>query len=231
MIVSLNLERSLSNDLTIMVDALRASTTIITALEGFNTVIPVKGVRTAVQIAEELNATLAGERRGAKIEGFPAGNSPVDIKKFSGEVLVLTTTNGTRILEDMTAKVLIGSFINAEAVSKKAVELADHHLELVMAGVNGKFAIEDFLGAGEIISGIKSRLKAISKDPELDEMAIAALMASQDKSMVDEAVRNSQSAAGLRALGLEKDVEFSLQRNIYNTVPLYKNGIIKNALK
>jgi 2-phosphosulfolactate phosphatase len=91
-----------------------------------------------------------------------------------------------------------------------------------MAGVKGRFVIEDFLGAGEIITHLK--------DEELDEMAIASLMASSDKEEVNRAVRNSNSAMGLRALGLEKDIEFCLKRDIYDTVPIYKEGIIK-ALK
>ena len=202
--VSLSLERSYSNDLTIMIDALRASTTITSALQRFNTIIPANSIENAVHLAGELDATLAGEREGAKIEGFDVGNSPVDIKKFSGEVLVLTTTNGTRVLEGMRAKVLIGSFTNAEAVAIKAVELADQHIELVMAGVNGRFVIEDFLSAGEILSYIIHL-----EDQDMDEMALAALMASFDKDM-------------------EEDIEFSLQRNIFDTIPFYKNGVIKS---
>jgi len=221
--VSLSLERSCSNDLTIMIDALRASTTITSALQRFNTIIPANSIENAVHLAGELDATLAGEREGAKIEGFDVGNSPVDIKKFSGEVLVLTTTNGTRVLEGMRAKVLIGSFTNAEAVAIKAVELADQHIELVMAGVNGRFVIEDFLSAGEILSYIIHL-----EDQDMDEMALAALMASFDKDMVDDAVRGSESAARLRGLGLEEDIEFSLQRNIFDTIPFYKNGVIKS---
>ena len=70
MTISLSLERSCSNDLVIMIDALRASTTITSALQRFNTVIPVKSIENAVNIAGGLDATLAGEREGAKIEGF-----------------------------------------------------------------------------------------------------------------------------------------------------------------
>ncbi len=221
--ISLSLDRSYSKDLSIMVDALRASTTIITALESFKTIVPVKTIRKAGSIAKRYNAVLAGERGGAKIDGFDAGNSPLDIKNLQGDYLVLTTTNGTRILEDTSSTtVLVGSFVNAKVVASKAKKLAGNHIEVVMAGVNGEFAIEDFLCAGEIISYLNEK--------ELDEMALAALMASNDRVKVDDAVMNSKSALGLRELGLEKDVEFSLNRNIYNTVPIYKDGFIK-ALK
>ncbi len=220
--ISISLDRSYSKDVAIMVDALRASPTIITALQNFKTVIPVKGIDDAVNLAKKHDAVLAGERDGAKIEGFQVGNSPVDIKKFQDDVLVLTTTNGTRILEDIpSSTVLIGSFINAQAAAEKALELAQNHIEVVMAGVNGEFTIEDFLSAGEIISHLQGN--------NLDEVALAALMASVNPKKVDEAVLNSNSALRLQDLGLLKDIEFSLKRNIYNTVPLYKDGVIKNS--
>lgn len=202
-----------------MVDALRASATITTALESFKTVIPIRGIDEAVHLATKYEAVLAGEREGAKIEGFDLGNSPVDIRNFQGDILVLSTSNGTRILEDIPAStILIGSFLNAQAVASKALELAKSHIEVVMAGVNGKFAIEDFLSAGEIISHLQ--------DHKLDEEALAAMMASADPGKVDDVVLNSNSAVRLRALGLEKDIQFSLKRNIYNTVPIYKDGTI-----
>ena len=218
--ISLSLDKSCSKDLSIMVDALRASSTIITALQSFKTVIPVKEIEKAEILAGKYNAVLAGERDGAKIEGFDSGNSPIYIKNHKGNVLVLTTTNGTRILEDISStNILIGSFLNTKAVASEALKLAEDHIEVVMAGVNGNFAIEDFLSAGEIISHLQ--------DEKLDEMALAALMASSDRIEVDNAVLNSNSASGLQSLGLGKDVEFCLKRDIYNTVPIYKDGIIK----
>ena len=221
--VSLTLENSHSNDVTIVVDALRASTTIITALENFQTIIPVKNIEDATKLASKYCAVLAGERGGAAVKGFDTGNSPVEIQNFSGEVLVLTTTNGTRILEGLKSKVLVGSFVNAEAVAKKALAIAENHIEVIMAGVNGRFAIEDFLGAGEIISNLQ--------DQELDEMALASVLASQDKKAVDKAVKNSKSAQGLYELGLGEDVDFCLKRNLYDTVPVYKNGKVRRNLE
>lgn len=221
--ISLSLYRSYSEDLSIIVDALRASTTIVTALENFKSIIPVKEIVKAENMANKYDAVLAGERGGAKIDGFDTGNSPMEIRNFKGDCLILTTTNGTRILEDTSSStVLVGSFVNAKAVASGAKELAKNHVEVVMAGVNGEFAIEDFLCAGEIISHLQGE--------ELDEMALAALMASDNQIKVDDAVNNSNSALNLKNLGLGKDVEFSLKRNIYNTVPIYKDGFIK-ALK
>jgi len=200
--VSLSFNSSSSEDVAIMVDVLRASTTINVAMGNFKEIIPVKGIEEAQILAKSKNnSVLAGERRGSAIEGF-----------------VITTSNGTRIMEGINAKILIGSFVNAKAVAREALNLADSHIDIVMAGVEGRFAIEDFLGAGEIISNLK--------DHKLDEKALAACMASVNNSMVDNAVKNSRSARRLAEIGLSKDVDFCLKRNIYDHVPVYVNGSI-----
>lgn len=217
--VTLSFEKSFSRDVSIMVDVLRASTTITVALNSFNQVIAVKDREKAVELAEKYDAVLAGERNGAAIEGFDTGNSPVEIKNFSGDYLVITTSNGTRILEDMKSKALIGSFVNAKAVAEAASEIADKHIEIVMAGVKGEFAIEDFLGAGTIISNLT--------DYKLDEMALSSYMASRDEKIVNEAILNSNSALTLKKLGYNKDISFCIKKDIYDIVPIYKNGIIR----
>jgi len=218
--VSLSLERSFSTDVSIMVDVLRASTTITIALENFSKIIPVRSLEEALQLAMQHKSILAGERDGAVVDGFDVGNSPLDIQKFKGKSLVLTTTNGTRILEGIKGKTLIGSFVNAAAVAEKALKLAEDHIEVVMAGVKGDFVIEDYLGAGEIIS--------LLQDHELDEMALAALMATQNPEKVNEAILKSRSAYSLIKLGFEADVDFCLKRDITTKVPLYEKGIIKD---
>ena len=202
-----------------MVDVLRASTTITVALEKIPNIIPTLEIEEALALAPEHQAFLAGERRGATIEGFDVGNSPLEIQNLQGETLIITTSNGTRILEGITGRALIGTFINAKAVARKAREIATDHIEVVMAGVRGDFAIEDFLGAGEIISHLQ--------DQELDEMAQASCLAIQNPERVDEAVRNSRSARNLRKLGFGEDIDFCLQRNKSQMVPEFKDGLIR----
>lgn len=101
----------------------------------------------------------------------------------------------------------------------KAIEIATDHIEVVMAGVRGHFAIEDFLGAGAIISHLQEQ--------ELDEMAQAACLAIENPEKVDLAVRNSRSAKNLRKLGFGEDIEFCLQRNKSQLVPEFKEGLIR----
>ena len=217
--VSLSFERSLSKDVAIMVDVLRASTTISVALEKIPNIIPTLEIEEALALAPKHQAFLAGERGGATIKGFDVGNSPIEIQKLHGETLIITTSNGTRILEGISGRALVGSFINAKAVAQKAREIAVDHIEVVMAGVRGQFAIEDFLGAGEIISHLQ--------DQELDEMAQAACLAIENHKMVDQAVKNSRSARNLNKLGFGEDVDFCLQRDKLKIVPEFKDGLIR----
>ncbi len=217
--VSLSLEKSFSNDVSIVVDVLRASTTITIALEKIPYIVPTVEIEEALAMAPNNEAFLAGERGGATIEGFDMGNSPIDIQKLTGKPLIITTSNGTRILEGINGSALIGSFVNAHAVAMKAIEIADKQVEVIMAGVRGRFAIEDFLGAGEIIAHLQNH--------DLDEMAQSAFLAVQNPELVDEYVKNSRSARNLRKIGFGDDIEFCLQRNISNIVPQFKKGIIK----
>ncbi|MDI9623526.1 MAG: 2-phosphosulfolactate phosphatase [Methanothermobacter sp.] len=216
--ISLTHQRSTTEDLSIMVDLLRASTTITVALDRFKKIIPAKGVSEALEISKKTGGLLAGERGGETIKGF-IGNSPLQIQDYNGETLILTTTNGTRILKSLKSKALIGSLINARAVARAAVELANNEIEIIMAGVNGRFAIEDFLTAGEIIYYLR--------DYELDEFAKAAMIAAHDRRIVDDMILNSSSALKLKKLGFFEDVKFSIQRNISSNVPLYNGKIIK----
>ena len=129
----------------------------------------------------------------------------------------MTTSNGTRILEKMNSKVLIGCLNNANAVADASIELGESHVDLVMAGVWGKFSIEDFLAAGEIIYQISEKCG----DCEISEYAKSAILASRDFDEVKKAFYESTSGNKLKSLGYEKDIEFSLCKNSTKNVGKY----------
>ena len=220
--VTLNFEESSSSDVSIMVDALRASTTITMALNNFKRIIPCFTPEEALDLKENVGGILAGERNGKQIEGFDIGNSPSAIKDFeaSEDTLILTTTNGTRILEKMNSKVLVGSMVNAESTGKKSIQLATDHIDVVMAGVKGKFAIEDYLAAGEILYWISENLE----ECELSEYAQTAILATRDYELAKEAFLNSRTAKRLTELGYREDIELSVMRNITDNVAIYQDN-------
>ena len=223
--ITLSFEETISGDVSIMVDALRASTSITVALNNFKKVIPCFTPEEALELQEKIGGVVAGERNGKQLEGFDIGNTPVGILNYESDedTLILTTTNGTRILESMNAKVLVGSLVNAKSVAKASCRLANDHIDVVMAGVKGKFAIEDYLAAGEILYQICE----ILDEYELSEYAKTAIMASRDYDALTEAFMNSRTAKRLIELDNLKDVEFSCQKNITENVAIFKNNELK----
>ena len=220
--VTLSFEDTSSSDVSIMVDVLRASTTITVALNNFKRVIPCFTPEEALKLNDEIGGVVAGERNGQQIKGFDIGNSPCTIRDLqsSKDTLILTTTNGTRILESMDSKVLVGCMNNAKAVALKSIQLANDHIDVVMAGVKGEFAIEDFLASGEILYWISETCK----DCELSEYAKSAILASRDYESVKNAFMTSRTAKRLIELGNREDVELSLMKNISLNVAIYKNN-------
>ena len=205
-----------------MVDALRASSTITVALDKFKRVIPCFTLEEALKIKETNGGVVAGERMGKQVEGFDLGNSPTAINDLETweDTLILTTSNGTRILENMHSQVLIGSLINAKAVAKESIGIAKEHIDVVMAGVKGNFAIEDYLASGEILYWISQCLD----ECEISEYAQTAILASRDYESLKDSFINSRTAKRLIELGYENDVDFCCLKNITENVAVYENN-------
>ena len=130
--VTLSFEKTVSEDISIMVDALRASSTITLALDKFEKIIPCLSAEEALKIKKENGGVLAGERNGEKIEGFDVGNTPVGINEYETDekTLILTTSNGTRILDGMDSTVLVGCLVNAKAVAEKSLAISEDHIDV-----------------------------------------------------------------------------------------------------
>ena len=138
----------------IVVDVLRASSTIVQALEsGYRRVLCCAEVEQAQALREEIeDAVLAGERQALRVEGFDFGNSPKEFLEPKAETLILTTTNGTRAIVEAAADcdvVFVGSLLNLERVASAARERGED-VEVVCAGVEGQFALDDAYCAGRI---------------------------------------------------------------------------------
>ena len=220
--VTLSFETTSTNDVSIMVDALRASTTITLGLNNFERIIPCFTPEEALELKDKYDGVAAGERGGEMIEGFDVGNSPLDVENYESnkDTLILTTSNGTRILENMDSTILVGCMVNAKAVAEKSVEMASSHIDVVMAGVRGNFALEDFLASGEILHWISQNLS----DCELNDYAKAAMLASRDYEAIKEGFYNSASGKRLTKLNYKKDIECCLRKNISENVAAYKNN-------
>ena len=224
--ITLSFEKTQTKDTSIMVDALRASTTITLALNNFNEIIPCFTPEEAFELKKEINGIIAGERSGKRVEGFDVGNSPKDVENYDTDIetLILTTSNGTRILKDMDSTVLVGSMVNAKAVGYKSVEIAENEIDVVMAGYKGNFALEDFLAAGEILYWVCDRL---NNECEISDYAKAAIMASRDYDALKKGFYNCNSGRKLSRLKSKKDIDGCMLTNISENVAIYENNILK----
>lgn len=210
--------------LIVLIDALRASATIVTALAmGMEAVRPVASAEECAPEPgrEELEVT-AGERGGRKLPGLDHGNSPTELLRHSygGKTLVLTTSNGTECLKTAAgpeSTVLIGTTLNRTAVATTAIEHAvatRSPITLLLAGRNNRQTEEDALAAGEILRTIQGTqgVRLHKGDPLPSTRALEA------------AFFASESGKNLVSLGYEEDVRFCAQVDRYDTVPIYEGG-------
>jgi 2-phosphosulfolactate phosphatase len=201
----------------IVVDVLRATSTICQALaSGYGRVLCSAEVDEARALAEtEGPAKLAGERRLEHIEGFDFGNSPSELEgEPAAETLVLTTTNGTRLLvaaAERFERVYVGSLLNLDAIAAAARESGED-VAVLCAGVLGELALDDAYCAGRIA-------QALGGEPE--DSARAAILVAHSFPNAVEGLGASRSAANLRRHGLEADVERCAQENVLDVVPRY----------
>src|SRR5580765_1298771 len=120
----------ISNSIIVIIDVLRATSTIATALyNGARCVIPVDSVTRCIELGKQIDGITAGERDGKVAEGLEYGNSPFEYTRefIEGRTLVLTTTNGTRLLhialEKGAGEIITGSFTNFSAVCDHLMEM------------------------------------------------------------------------------------------------------------
>ncbi|HWX22226.1 MAG TPA: 2-phosphosulfolactate phosphatase [Candidatus Binatia bacterium] len=156
-------QRDLSQTICVVFDVLRATSTMVTALNnGTAAIIPVAEISEAVELRRrQPEVLLAGERDGVRIPshltgglGFDLGNSPREFtaEKVSGRTIVMSTTNGTRAMRACTGAQLIlaGSFLNLRTTAGFLEKLGPQHLLLVCSGTIEEAAYEDILGAGAL---------------------------------------------------------------------------------
>jgi 2-phosphosulfolactate phosphatase len=201
----------------IVVDVLRATSTICQALaSGYRRVLCCTEIDDARALAESAGpAKLAGERRLEHIEGFDFGNSPSELEGGpAAETLILTTTNGTRLLvaaAERFERVYVGSLLNVDAVSAAARESGED-VALLCAGVLGELALDDAYCAGRIA-------QALGGEPA--DSARAAILLAQSFPSALEGLGAGRSAANLQQHGLEADVERCARENVLDVVPRY----------
>jgi 2-phosphosulfolactate phosphatase len=219
-------EAAARGDVVVVIDALRASVTITSALVvGAVKVIPVLTVAEARAYLGREGYLVAGERGGVQIEGFHFGNSPTELERQAAEVkgqtLVLTTSSGTRCVEAArkeAAAVVTGALPNASALSQAVFDLAGERgreLSLVAAGFDEQATVEDLFAAQVIVQRLAA-MGAVVVEGEWGNHPA--------ESKAAEVLENSPSGQKLRGLGYGEDVAFCAQVDVFDAVPIYRDG-------
>lgn len=214
------------NCVVVVIDVFRATSAICSAIDnGVKSIIPVATVEEA--LAYKQKGFLAGaERQAEVVEGFDFGNSPITFKKanYSGQEIVLTTTNGTKAIEmaKEANKVIIGSFANLDAVCDY-IEKEDKDVILFCAGWKDRFNLEDTLFAGAVVEKLTNNLRF----SEMADSAIAsANLYNTAKSDLYGFLNESSHRKRLSRLNLEEDIIYCLTLNQSEIVPVLKDGKI-----
>ena len=216
--------------IAVVIDVLRASTTIATALaHGATAVVPRRSIDEArAAVAERPGGLLGGERGGVKIAGFDLGNSPLEYTadRVAGRAVVITTTNGTAALAACrAAEVLVGAVVNRSAVVTAARRLAAARgsaaIHLVCAGTDGQVTDEDVLAAGAMLdlTGSDDTLDATAGVARDRFRALAAAGRAGLEARIAAAFRTCLGGANLIALGMEADLALAAALDSLAVVP------------
>lgn len=212
--------------IVVVIDILRATSTIATALyNGAKEVIPVDSVEKCIRLGKEMACITAGERDGQIAEGLQYGNSSFEYPRefVQGKILVLTTTNGTKLLHMALAKgateIITGSFLNFSAVCDHLLE-EKKNVILACAGWKDKVNIEDTLFAGAVISRLKDGFEI---NCDASNMAATLYLQGRDDLYTFLKRNNASHYHRLMNFGLERDIRLCLTPDVANVLPYYQN--------
>ena len=222
-------KNALQNASVVVIDVLRASSTIVAALEsGAERIIPIADIETAsrlVRPAERDKKLLAGERKGLAVPGFDLSNSPAEFTpaRVRGRTIVLTTTNGTRAVTAAAkaGRIVVCSLTNLNAVSDSL--RGESELVVLCCGAEGNIAAEDLLCGGLLLA----RLGPVVAPESLSDAArIAAALAERFGGNAEAFLRSCDHGRRLVGLGFEEDVVFCARVGVSACVPTVKEGVI-----
>jgi 2-phosphosulfolactate phosphatase len=218
---------------TVVIDVLRASTTIITAISnGAKEVIPVATVEFAVKVSGGMfggHTLLGGERNARKIEGFALGNSP---SEYEGSIIedksiVYYTTNGSKAIvkAKFSEELFICAFSNLNAVAKQLAKLGKD-VEILCAGNNNLLSMEDSVCAGRLVKELVSIKK---NNIELSDSAKCAVALNQTFSKdILKMLKETEHGKLLALHGFENDLKICSELSVTSTVPFFNGNALQS---
>lgn len=215
----------------VVLDVLRATSCMVTALaKGAIEIIPVAEPAEVMKLMRQFGAEdclTGGEQNGFKIEGFDLGNSPLEYtkKQVAKKKIILCTSNGTRTVKwvQHAARILIGSFLNIEAIVKRLLS-EGRDTVIVCAGRERGMGLDDLVCAGMIVTLLT---KGASDNPlELTDAAKLAQILSDraEAEGLESFIRSTEHGKKLEQNGMGNDIAECIKFNQHGIVPEYENG-------
>jgi 2-phosphosulfolactate phosphatase len=211
----------------VVIDVLRATSTIATALyNGAKQIIPVDSVERCIQYGREIDCITAGERDGQIAPGLQYGNSSFEYPQefIKGKTLVLTTTNGTKLLhmalKSGAQEIITGSFLNLSAVCNHLIAQKKSVI-LGCAGWKDRVNLEDTLFAGAVVSRIGAHF-----DVNCDASGMARNLYGLAKDDLFQFMQQNEASHyhRLMGFGLERDIRHCLTPDLANVLPYYQDA-------
>lgn len=211
-------------DLVVVLDVLRATSAICTAMEyGVGQIIPVATLEEARSFKEQ-GHIVAAERGGQIVEGFDMGNSPYSYMDpdLKGKTVVLTTTNGTKAINMAKDKstVVVGALNNLDALCAWLID-QERDVLVLGSGWKDKFNLEDTICGGAIADLCLDSGKFYADE---DSTVAAKFLFRSSRDNMFSFLKASSHRRRLRKLNLNEDVKYCLTPNNCKAIPILKNG-------
>lgn len=212
---------SIDNSIVVVIDIFRATSCMVSGIaSGVQSITPVATVEECRQL-QQAGFIAAAERNAQKVEGFDLDNSPFSFmdEKLIGAKIAMTTTNGTLSITKARAsavKVLVGAFLNIDAIIKY-LKSQPYDVLMLCAGWKGRPNLEDTLFAGAVVDALQNEY-FVAEDSAI--MAMRAYQQGKDDMLGY--LANSSHIRRLQRLGINKDISFCLQRDLYDVVPVLR---------
>lgn len=215
----------LDNSIVVVADIFRATSCMVTGLAyGVKSITPVASVEEC-KFLQDKGFIAAAERDARKVDGFDLDNSPFSYMHESliGAQIAMTTTNGTLSIskaKSSAVKVMIGSFLNLGALANH-LKTEPYDVLVLCAGWKGRPNLEDTLFAGALAEALKDQFMLLE-----DGTLMAQRLYQQSKDNLLASVSNSSHVRRLQRLGIQKDISYCLQTDLYDIVPVLRGGTL-----
>jgi 2-phosphosulfolactate phosphatase len=213
----------INNSIVVVTDIFRATSCMVTGFAyGVKSIIPVATVEECKTL-QNMGYVAAAERNAEKVEGFDLDNSPFSYmdERLIGGKIAMTTTNGTLSISKAktdAVKVIVGAFLNLAAVVNH-LKNQPYDVLVLCAGWKGRPNLEDTLFAGAVVDALKDEYFVAE-----DSAILAMRTYQQAQNDLLGYLANSSHIRRLQGLGINKDISYCLQNDLYDVLPVLRGN-------